>query len=551
MKTKTRHFFSLAAFVLAALSTFSFPPSTISLSAAVLTVTLLADSGPGSLRDQVALSSSGDTIQFAVSGAILLNSAISIPHNLTIQGPGPSSLIVDAGFHDRAFVAAGNPVLLSGMTITHGLVLGLNGPDATNPGQNGGPGLDAYGGAILDTSSSSDLLILSNCWVTENVAQGGQGGRGGDNPAGAAFTPGNGGAGGKAWGGAVFAGGYLTIVNCTFSFNRAVGGGGGSGGTNDNPAVTLTGGTGGLGGDAEAGAVFDTVQGPGFTNATFSGNLVNGGAGAQGGDSLNGAGGQGGNGGPAGGGAIRIFLYGSFASCTIVSNSVYGGTAGPGGNGGPPGASGTSGSGTAGGVVGYTLGGCLNTIGNTILADNFASTVDSNYLIDFDDLGYNFIGSADWTACPWGAYSVVGTVTTPIHPQLGPLAQNGGGLPTHATTLSSPVTDQGYSFGLATDERGAPRPYDFISIPNASGGDGSDSGAFELGSSDLGLDVVSNNVVLTWPAYYGDFTLQSATKLQGSTIWTDVPDAPVVVGSQLVVTNPATNSMTFYRLISH
>ena len=51
------------------------------------------------------------------------------------------------------------------------------------------------------------------------------------------------------------------------------------------------------------------------------------------------------------------------------------------------------------------------------------------------------------------------------------------------------MTDQGYSFGSTTDERGAPRPYDFISIPTP-GGDGSDIGAFELGSSDLGLDVV-------------------------------------------------------------
>ena len=171
--------------------------------------------------------------------------------------------------------------------------------------------------------------------------------------------------------------------------------------------------------------------------------------------------------------------------------------------------------------------------------------------IDFDDLGYNFIGSADWTACPWGVYSLVGSVSTPIHPQLGPLAQNGGGLPTHATTLASPVTDQGYSFGLTTDERGAPRPYDFHFHSNAPGGDGSDIGAFELGSSDLGLDMVSNNVVLSWPAYYGDFTLQSATNLQGSNIWTDVPDTPIVVGSQLVVTNPITNTMMFYRLINH
>jgi hypothetical protein len=117
--------------------------------------------------------------------------------------------------------------------------------------------------------------------------------------------------------------------------------------------------------------------------------------------------------------------------------------------------------------------------------------------------------------------------------------------------IISPVIDQGLSIGISTDERGAPRSSDFLSIPNAPGGDGSDIGAFELGSADLGLGMASNNAVLSWPAYYGDFTLQSATNLQDPNDWSDVPVTPVVVGTQLVVSNLMTNARTFYRLIIH
>jgi len=38
----------------------------------------------------------------------------------------------------------------------------------------------------------------------------------------------------------------------------------------------------------------------------------------------------------------------------------------------------------------------------------------------------------------------------------------------------SPAIDQGNSFGESTDQRGLPRPSDFVGIPNASSGDGSD-----------------------------------------------------------------------------
>jgi hypothetical protein len=39
--------------------------------------------------------------------------------------------------------------------------------------------------------------------------------------------------------------------------------------------------------------------------------------------------------------------------------------------------------------------------------------------------------------------------------------------------------DRGMAFGLTIDERGLPRPVDVANISNATGGDGSDIGAFE------------------------------------------------------------------------
>lgn len=143
--------------------------------AAVLTVTSLADSGTGSLRDKVASSSAGDTIQFAVTGTITLSSAINISHTLDVQGPGAAALIVDANHVDRAFITSGFPVVLSGITITNGFVLGTTGADG-GIGVDGMPGGNALGGAILNQGPS---LVVSNCWVVGNLVRGGPGGRGG------------------------------------------------------------------------------------------------------------------------------------------------------------------------------------------------------------------------------------------------------------------------------------------------------------------------------------------------------------------------------------
>jgi hypothetical protein len=73
--------------------------------------------------------------------------------------------------------------------------------------------------------------------------------------------------------------------------------------------------------------------------------------------------------------------------------------------------------------------------------------------------------------------SIVGTPLT-ADPKLGPLQGNGGETETRAPSAGSPVIDAGSAFGLTTDQRGQPRPYDFRLIHNS--GDGSDIGAAEV-----------------------------------------------------------------------
>ncbi|MBI3850020.1 MAG: hypothetical protein HY298_06990 [Verrucomicrobia bacterium] len=131
---------------------------------------------------------------------------------------------------------------------------------------------------------------------------------------------------------------------------------------------------------------------------------------------------------------------------------------------------------------------------------------------------------------------------------LGPLAENGGCTPTHRPLNGSPAIDKGKSFGVASDQRGAPRPFDFASTTDAAGGDGSDIGAFELGSPLLNIQrTPTKNVIVTWPLYYGDFTLESAPALPASNNWSTVSNA-TIVGNQFNVTNSAVDGNKLYRL---
>src|SRR2546421_4217775 len=72
--------------------------------ATTLTVTSTADSGAGTLRGALASAAAGDTINFSVTGTVLLTSGeLPVTNNLTIIGPGANSLAVDGNFASRVF----------------------------------------------------------------------------------------------------------------------------------------------------------------------------------------------------------------------------------------------------------------------------------------------------------------------------------------------------------------------------------------------------------------------------------------------------------------
>lgn len=63
----------------------------------------------------------------------------------------------------------------------------------------------------------------------------------------------------------------------------------------------------------------------------------------------------------------------------------------------------------------------------------------------------------------------------------------------------------------------------------------------------LRIERLGAHVLLRWPAAATNLLLESATNLAPATVWTPVPEAPVLLGDENVVTNDATG-MRFYRL---
>jgi hypothetical protein len=93
--------------------------TTMSAHAATITVTNTNDSGPGSLRQALAVAHNGDRITFTVSGVITLTSGgLLVTTNVTISGPGPNQLAVDG--NQALFVFGVFPqrtVSISGLSI--------------------------------------------------------------------------------------------------------------------------------------------------------------------------------------------------------------------------------------------------------------------------------------------------------------------------------------------------------------------------------------------------------------------------------------------------
>jgi hypothetical protein len=154
--------------------------------AVTITVMNTLDSGPGSLRQALAVANDGDTIDFgaAVTGTITLTSQeLAVTDSITISGPGANILAVDGNHANIVFVIAqGKTVTISGLTISGGEA-------------------PAGGGIVNDHGT----LTVSNCSISGNSAING-GGIFNDGFSGSAT---------------------LTINNSTFSGNSATTNGGG------------------------------------------------------------------------------------------------------------------------------------------------------------------------------------------------------------------------------------------------------------------------------------------------------------------------------------
>ena len=168
---------------------------TSTANAATLTVTNGADSGAGSLRNQVAAAASGDTIDFSGVTTVTLTSAqIDLNKNLTINGGTGVTITRGGATEFRLFlVGTGFTVDMTNLTLTNG----------------GGPA--ASGGAIR----SNGTLRLAQCVFSGNAAL----------SAGAIFS----------------AGPLLTAVDCTFTGGSLAGGAGSAVYLDAGQSATFTG----------------------------------------------------------------------------------------------------------------------------------------------------------------------------------------------------------------------------------------------------------------------------------------------------------------------
>ena len=151
------------------------------------TVTSLADAGPGSLRNAIAITPAGGTVDFqpGLTGTITLTSGtLTIDHSLTITGPGANSLTVSGNQQVTVFtVPASVTASLAGLSI-------VNGHATTALTVSGGGGVNNQG-----------ILTVTACFLHDNQDVNGHD---------------------AAYGGGIFNAGTLTVVASTLSHNSAL-----------------------------------------------------------------------------------------------------------------------------------------------------------------------------------------------------------------------------------------------------------------------------------------------------------------------------------------
>ncbi len=164
--------FIAAVLLLVGLVTAVFTPT--AYAAPLETVTNLNDSGAGSLRQAIANVDPGGTIDFAVSGTILLLNELVINKDLTIQGNMP--ITVSGNNAVRVFVVnAGTFVTLDSLTIANGNTpedgggIYNNGMLTVNNSTISGNSAGNAGGGIINNSGA---LTVNNSTLSGNSATG-------------------------------------------------------------------------------------------------------------------------------------------------------------------------------------------------------------------------------------------------------------------------------------------------------------------------------------------------------------------------------------------
>lgn len=470
---------------------------------AVLTVTTLADENDGcgvgacSLREAIGAAVPGETIDFAVTGTILLTVGPLVPAtDVVVAGPGSAQLTVAGGLARRLFeIAAARSIELRDLRLYQGrapsdgdpaggcvknlgsltlLRVVVEGCEARSPALEL-PLAGGDGGGIANEAGAT-LLVTESRIVNCRAGKGGggfppvspAGGRGGGlyNAGGARLVrstvagnrAGDGGqpAGAGGQGGGIFTSGALRLEESTVSGNAS-----GDGGQFCAPICST--GPDGAGGGVAATGAFTAV------NATVSGNAI--------GSTAIGI--------AAGGGGL-LLAPGSGTVQRLRNLSVLDNSA----------------SGAGGGIAAAGAG--TARLRHTLLARNLSTGTASE---DCSTAGAalvsdrrNLVGLNTGCAAVFAAPDLFGT-TTPLDPLAGPLAGNGGASETHALLEGSPARDSGDPAGclgwdpelgadypLTADQRGEPRPRD---------GDGDLVPTCDIGSFEApDLPVVSHSLAV-------------------------------------------------------
>lgn len=434
-------------------------------------VTNNSNSGDGSLRGAIETACSGSIVTFAttVASPIILEKELRVNQNLTIQGPGASLLTISGNGADRVFnIGSFSPGVIN---VTLSDLTIANGHVGPNTGFLGG-------GGIFNNFAT---LTIVNCTLSDNSVSGSCQGFGGGIWNFRAFT--------------------VNVLNSTFTGNSA-----------QSSDLTNT------GCGSSGGGIFNSARGTlNVVNSTFFGNIaLSSGVGT------------------AFGGAITN----SVGSTLNITNSTFSGN-------------------TASSDNRFSLGGGIyaevgtvkvqNTLiaGNTVVAPPTASRgpdVYGNGSGIFSSLGFNLIGKTDGSGASFtdpGNHDQVGTTASPLDPMLDPegLRNNGGPTPTIALLPRSPAIDKGSAANdpttgspITTDQRGFARPTDLLDTSNATGGNGSDVGAFEFLANPTACVPPPNTTMVAWYPFdetTGALSVDLAAGNWGIQVGDPTPPTPV------------------------